>query len=196
MKNLTSFLVVLCICFATTAGDWPYSRLERLYITNPTKCLRISKRYIKYLPDNAIPYYFASIVYRDKSQTHGEMKTRYMMMMKSIGYAMKFENFDEIDIEIKVGYESYIEELETDTDLLIGEIEQTELARFGGRLANKHRKLIDNRELILLVAGGGSDTHIIVPGSDEPEATALVETAADNSDSQESGMPGYFGLAT
>ena len=111
MKNLTSALIVLSISFTTMADNWPHKRLDRLYESNPSKCLAVSKRYIKFLPDNPVAYYYASMVYRDKSKTHLENKTRYMMMSKSIGYAMKFENFEDMDLENKLKWEGYLEEL-------------------------------------------------------------------------------------
>jgi len=181
--------MVLCISFSTMAGNRPFNRLERLYHSNPTKCLKVSKRYIKYLPDNPVAYYFASMVYRDKSKTHLETKTRYMMMSKSIGYAMKFENFEDLDLENKIRWEAYLDELRDATDLLVDVLGGTELANLGDRLAIKHQKMTDNRNEIVLIADNGNVTG---SGSLE-ESTQNDETAEEpnNSDSK-----GYFGLAS
>lgn len=92
MKNLPSLFAIICISFTTVAADRPYNRLDRLHNSDPSRCLKVSKRYIKYLPDNAVPYYFDSIVYRDKANAHPSIKTRYLMISKSKGYAMKFQN--------------------------------------------------------------------------------------------------------
>jgi uncharacterized protein YkwD len=194
MKNLTSLLAIICISFATVAADRPYNRLDRLYNSDPSRCLKVSKRHIKYLPDNAIPYYFASIVYRDKANAHSSIKTRYLMMSKSIGYAMKFENFDDVDLEIKLGWESYLDELQNDTDLLIKELEQTEIASLGDRLAIKHQKMVDNREIILLVSGGTSDTQITVPGGNTSEVENEEQEVENEIDDSE--KKGYYGLAS
>ncbi|MFT6243922.1 MAG: hypothetical protein ACJA0U_002924 [Salibacteraceae bacterium] len=192
MKNLTSLLAIICISFVTVAADRPYNRLDRLYNSDPARCLKVSKRYIKYLPDNAVPFYFASIVYRDKSRVHLSIKTRYLMMSKSIGYAMKFEDFDDTDLEIKLGWESYLEELQNDTNMLIKELEQTEIARLGDRLAIKHQKMVNNREIILLVSGGTNDNQITVPGGNNSE----VESEKEVVESDNSEKKGYYGLAS
>ena len=91
MKNLTSLLAIICVSFTTVEVVRPYNRLDRLHNSDPSRCLKVSKRYIKYLPDNAVPYYFDSIVYR-KANAHSSIKTRYLMISKSKGYAMKFQN--------------------------------------------------------------------------------------------------------
>jgi uncharacterized protein YkwD len=147
-------------------------------------------------PDKPSPYYFASLVYREKSKTHLEMKTRYMMMMKSIGYAMKLENLEDHDLEIKVNWEDYLDDLQIATVDLIGELGETELANFGERLSIKHQKMEDNREVILVVSNDNNAGQVTIPAEEETEAlTASIE--------EESSMPsvdnysdkGYFGLA-
>ena len=199
MKNLTSLFVVLCISFATTAGnDWAYKRLDRLYNTNQTKCLKVSKRYIKYLPDTPASYYFASIVYRNKSKKHLELKTRYMMMSKSIGYAMKFEKFEDLDLETTVNWEAYLEELRHDTDSLIKEMEITELACYGERLALKHEKMVDNRSDVILIAGadGHPVSNPVVGSNEHTDTNTDVDSTVASEPAVTSMEKGYFGLAT
>lgn len=197
MKNLTSLLAVLCISFATTAKDWRYNRLDRLYKSNQTRCLKISKRYIKYLPDSPEAYYFASIVYRNKSKKHLEMKTRYMMMSKSIGYAMKFEDFEDLDLETKVNWEAYLEELRLDTDALIQEMEVTHLANFGERLAIKHEKMVENRQDVILIASG-PDGPPVMPsvggGSNSDENNVASNDSVNQSAPTIEEGKGYFGI--
>lgn len=172
----------------------PYNRLERLYGTNPTKCLKVSKRYIKFLPDNPVAYYFASIVYRDKSKKHLEIKTRYMMMSKSIGYAMKFENFEDLDLELKIKWEGYLDELRVATGLLIEDLEQTQYGNLGDRLAIKHEKMIDNRDEILVAAGGTSGTHVPSLSASTSEDEEQAEASTPSPESAEN--LGYYGLAS
>ena len=196
MKNLTSLFVVLCISFATTAGNnRVYKRLDRLYNSNQTKCLKIAKRYIKYFPDTPASYYFASIVYRNKSKVHFELKTRYMMMSKAIGYAMKFEDFENINLETKINWEGYLVELRLNTDNLINEMEVTDLACYGERLALKHEKMVDNRSDIILIASNTNGPPIFI--STESQNESPSDAAFSSSEPEVvSTDQGYFGLAT
>jgi uncharacterized protein YkwD len=206
MKNFTSLIVVLLISFATTAGDWPYNRLERLYHTNPSKCLKVAKRYIKRSPDNAVPYYFASLVYRDKTKTHQEDKTRYMMMSKSIGYAMKFEALEDTDLMLKVKWDDYLVELEEVTYGLMDELALVDMENLGDRLGSKHQKMIDQRgEYVIIAATDHGETLTPPPSSgsqagnpaidhgSQSESTPTVEepVVVDNSEKK-----GYYGLAS
>ncbi len=201
MRNLASLLVVLSLSLVSMAKtDRAYKRLDRLYHSNQWKCLKISKRYIKYLPDRAAPYYYASIVYRNKSKTHGNMKTRYMMMSKSIGYAMKFEKFEDLDLQTKVNWEGYLEELRLDTDSLIREMETTDLAQYGERLKLKHYKMVESREDIVLITVGTDGPPVIPPvvnpnENEQPETSSNQEeeNAKPNSNAV---VEGFFGLAS
>lgn len=188
MKNFTFIIAILCISFSTTAKDRVYNRLDRLYHSDAKRCLKISERYIKYLPDNHAPYFFASVVYRDKSKKHLELKTRYMLMSKSIGLAMKFESFEDLDMQIKINWESYLEELRLATFSLIDEMEQTELAQYGDRLAFKHQKMIERREDIYLIASSSHGATVTIPASGG-EASGTFSGASSDTGSSESSSP-------
>lgn len=150
MKNFIAFLVVVSISFVSLSGDWPYDRLNRLYGSNSTRCLKVSKRYIHFLPEKAAPYYFASVVYRDKSKKHQEIKAKYRMMSQAIGFAMSFEAFEDIDLMTQVNWARYMEELDNDTDDLIALLDQSDLSSLGNYLGKKYDKMIEGRNTIIL----------------------------------------------
>jgi uncharacterized protein YkwD len=120
-----------------------------------------------------------------------------MMMSKSIGYAMKFEDFEDLDLETMVNWEAYLDQLQLDTDSLIKEMEITELACYGERLTLKHEKMVESRYDIILVAAGDDGPSIIpsVEGGNEE-----TDNGADSTSSSEPSVisteKGYFGLAT
>lgn len=188
MKNGILLIAVLLLSFVSTAGNRSYKRLNRLYSEDRWRCLRVAEKYIKRLPDNSDPYYFASAVYKEKSKTHGQIKTRYMMMSKSIRYATKFENLKDLDMMSRVNWGAYILELERDTKSLISDLDQENLSDLGDRLGEKcddlmylHESVEIPEETINIVADSGDNSS--------------EENTQENSASPDE-QAGYFGLAS
>lgn len=212
MKNFTSLLVVLLISFVSTAGNLRYNRLARIYHSNESRCLKVSKRIMKTQTDAPEPYYFASAVYRKKSKKHSNLKTRYTMMSKSIGYAMKFEDYADIDLLTKVNWNGYLEGLLYDIGALVQEMESTDLAQYGDRLEVKHQKMIARRGELILVAAtthgptltpvGNNEstpvqdnTVVVSNPSSEPVVEPITAPEPEPVDEVETGK-GYFGMPT
>lgn len=183
MKNFT-LLIALSASLSTFAGDRAYNRLLRLFGEDQWKCLRLSKKYINRLPEKSAPYYFASAVYMEKSQTHGQIKTRYMMMSKSLRYATKFEELGNLDMMSRVNWGAYVLELQKETNDLIRDLDSHDLSNLGNRLDNKCDHLVYLRNSVTIDKGAVLSLDTI---SAHNEQASSIPESTD---------VGYFGLAS
>ena len=185
MKNVT-LLIALMMSFASVAGNFTYNRLHRLYQEDQWKCVRVSERYMSRTPDKASPYYFASAVYREKSKTHGEIKTRFMMLSKSLRYATKFEELEDLDLMTRVNWGAYVLLLREDADALALELDSNDLSGLGESLAQKNDYLAQMHNAIIIIDAEPSVSATVIADN----VTVTDEQAAiENNESA-----GYFGL--
>ena len=84
-------------------------------------------------------------------------------------------------------------ELAEDTDALISELDNIDLANLGDRLAIKHQKMVDNRDEIILIADNSGLPPVSYPVSSGSQASAPTEEGAVEPDNSE--KKGYYGLA-
>ena len=98
MKKLFSTLIVSLFVFNVSAIDILFNRLEKLYEKDKSKCLVVAKRYMDYLPNQASPYYFATVVYKFKAENARNARGEYLHLKKALGYAIKFEEKNNIEI--------------------------------------------------------------------------------------------------
>ncbi|MGY8927032.1 MAG: hypothetical protein ACKVJC_07035, partial [Flavobacteriales bacterium] len=59
LKSL-SFSLLFIFALNASANDILYNRLDKLYDTDKKQCLVVVKRYIKYFPKQAEPFYYAT----------------------------------------------------------------------------------------------------------------------------------------
>lgn len=189
MKNLTLLIAALFISMAASAADWTYNRLNRLHDSDPWRCVHVSQRIMKRAPEKPSPFYFAAAVYNEKQKTHPTIKTRYMMMSKSLRYATKFEELGDLDMMSKVNWGAYVLKLRTDTDALILDLDESDLSRLADKLDKKCDDLLLLHKKVLIV-------------EDPNEGLASTELPNSNNEEIENETPenhegaGYFGLAT
>lgn len=187
MKNLTLLIAAMFVSLAASAGDWTYNRLERLYVSDPWRCVDVSKRIMLRAPEKPSPFYFASSVYKEKQKKHGQIKSRYMMMSKALRYATQFEEIGNLDMMSRVNWGAYVLQLRDETNDLMLDLDSSDLSYLAGKLDEK----CDN--LLLL-----HNKIIIIENPDED----LASTPIANNDGEEIETPinhegaGYFGLAT
>jgi uncharacterized protein YkwD len=118
MKKKLLFLI-LFIPFLTFSNDILFKRLDNLYQRDKSKCLEVTKRYIKYFPDQAAPYYFAVLSYKDKSLKARNARGEYISMRKAIGYAVQFELKDTEQLSEKVNWSTVKSDLESQAIILV-----------------------------------------------------------------------------
>ena len=84
-------LTFIAVCGSTFAKDKVYEKLSNLYKTDREKCLEMAKKYSAKNEVNAIPYYFQSTIYLDKSKEARTVKSMYNNMYRAVSSAIKFE---------------------------------------------------------------------------------------------------------
>ncbi|MCR9174257.1 MAG: CAP domain-containing protein [bacterium] len=189
MKNLTLLIAALFLSMAATAGDWTYNRLNRIYESDPWRCVDVSKRIMKRAPEKASPFYFASAIYNEKQKTHPTMKTRYMMMSKSLRYATKFEELGDLNIMSTVNWGAYVLKLRDDTDALMLDLDSSDLSYLADKLDRKCDHLLLLHKKVIIVEGADA-ALASSPAESEGNESIEHETPADHENA------GYFGLAT
>lgn len=187
MKNITLSLTLFFVSAISFAGNFTYNRLSRIYTSDPWRCVEISKRYMKRAPEKPSPFYFASAVYKEKQKSHGQVKTRYMMMSKALRFAAKFEELNDLDMMSRVNWGNFVLELRTDTDALMLDLDSHDLSRLGDKLDEKcdHLMLMHNKIII-----EKDDPQFPVPTIPVATTETQEETSVNEINS------GYFGLAT
>ncbi len=84
-------IAFIAVCGTTFAKDKVYEKLATLYKTDREKCFELSKKYIAKNEKNAIPYYFQSVIFFDKSKEARTIKGMYLNIYRSVSSAIKFE---------------------------------------------------------------------------------------------------------
>lgn len=189
MKNLTLLIAALLISMAATAGGWTYNRLNRLYEMDQWRCVNVSKRIMKRAPEKPSPFYFVAAVYNEKQKTHPTIKTRYMMMSKSLRYATKFEELGDLDMMSEVNWGAYVLQLRDDTDAIMRDLDSHNLSYLADKLDRKCDNLLLLHKKILIVEDpdeGLASTTIEI----DPNEEIQNETSSNHEGA------GYFGLAS
>ncbi|MDX2361425.1 MAG: CAP domain-containing protein [Crocinitomicaceae bacterium] len=106
MKKIL-FLLILVFPMTVFSKDYFHKRLETLYEIDKKKCLETSKRYIKWFPEKAPSYYYASVIYQEKSTKSRTLQGSYRNLRHAIGYALKFEEKDRDELRNEVNWDEY-----------------------------------------------------------------------------------------
>lgn len=180
-------VILLLIGSPVLAGDWTYNRLNRIYETDAWRCVHVSERIMKRAPDKPSPFYFASAVYNEKQKKHGQIRTRYMMMSKSLRYATKFEEHGDLDLMSKVNWGAYVLKLEDDTDKLIRQLDSSDYHHLADNLDEKcdNLMLLHNKIIIIEDPNEG-----LADNSQQGNESSELETPMNYEGA------GYFGLAS
>ena len=137
MKKIFSTLIVSLFVFNVSASDVLFSRLEKLYKKDKSKCLVVAKRYMDYLPNQASPYYFATVVYKFKAENSRNSRGEYLHLKKALGYAIKFEEKNNLEIQNEVNWLHVKDELNQDAVTLISILSEKNEFAFSERLSSK-----------------------------------------------------------
>jgi len=121
LKSL-SFSLLFIFALNASANDILYNRLDKLYDTDKKQCLVVVKRYIKYFPKQAVPFYYATLLYSEKSEKSRNEKGQYLHLRKAIGYAIQFEEIEDEELMHKVEWTNLKGELNSSINLLIDKL--------------------------------------------------------------------------
>ena len=79
--------------------------MSKFYGNDNDKCLVLAKRYIKYFPNNAAPYYYSMSVHFDRAQEETTPRKKYNELTKALSFARKFEKVNDEEFEAKINWE-------------------------------------------------------------------------------------------
>jgi len=137
MKKASLIFLTFLIVSNVSAGNATYKRLSKLYMSDSKKCLMLAKRYIKHRPDKSSPYFFASMIYKDKVKKARNAKGKYFHITKSLSYADKFMDRSDVEMQNKLDWHLEVEALQSVALSVINELSESEFADLGIRLNKK-----------------------------------------------------------
>lgn len=172
MKNVILLISFLVTSSVVSAKDIAFNRLNKLYHKDSKQCLVVAKRYMKYLPENASAYYFATLIYRDKVDNARNAKGKYFSMTKSLSYAKKFTARDHENILNEIDWNQTVFSLEEKASSVIAELSQSEFTDLAIRLQRKvDRYEFMNTLYLADVETTERETQPLKLNSDDKEST-------------------------
>ncbi len=165
MKKAIIFLL-LVLPFTSEAKDILYNRLSKLYAKDQSKCLETAKRYINLFPDNASAYYFASVIYDERSGKSRTVQGKYRNIQKAVGYAISFEEKDNGEMALEVGWDDYRQELTSHASEIVKSLEVAGESKYSDNLLAKLRNLDENVSVVIV-------TTTVKKSEETPEISEL-----------------------
>ncbi len=95
MKKTLSILFLLFIVFHSTAKDFYFTRLEKLYEKDSKSCLVVAKRHIKFFPSQPASYFFCAKIYKDKFKKAKNLRAQYTHINRAVTFALQFEKLSD-----------------------------------------------------------------------------------------------------
>jgi len=126
------FFVFISLLFATNtwavqASEKTYNKLNKWYVVDKAKCLELSKKMIRKNSKVAIPYYFASQIYYDKSKETGSLRGVYLHLNRSVRSAVNFEKYSSSTDRELVQWDEHIATLKQRSQKLITALNSNDL---------------------------------------------------------------------
>jgi len=119
---MRTLLISVVLLFATTmsfANEKMYNKLNKLYLLNRDKCMDKTKKILQKDKEDAIAYYFRSIIYYDKSKESQTLKGIYLQVNRSVSSAIKFEENSNEQSKILVHWDEHMASLKSRSEKLI-----------------------------------------------------------------------------
>lgn len=127
MRTLLFLTLVVFVVPGTWANEKMYSKLNKLYLTDRDKCLEKSKKLIQKNSQEAIPYYFNSVIYYDQSKESQTLRGTYLQLYRSVTNAAKFEKNSGDQERALVNWEEHIVSLKNRAERLISSLNKNEM---------------------------------------------------------------------
>jgi uncharacterized protein YkwD len=166
MKKIILIGLMLCLAFSSLANDKLFKKLNKIYQKDPDKCLEVSKLYIKKFPKETEPYYFMTIVNKDKYMATSSLSNQYGLMGQMLFYASVFDVRGKLAIKEKVSWLATRKIIESEAQVLIKDLilkNHTE----------KSKKL--SKKLHILNNEYPEVPEALIPKNTEPEAINVIK---------------------
>lgn len=122
MNRIILIGLMLCLAFPSLANEKLFKKLNKIYQKDPDKCLEVSKLYIKKFPKETEPYYFMTIVNKDKYMATSSLSNQYGLMGQMLFYASVFDVRGKLGIKEKVSWLATRKIIESEAQVLIKEL--------------------------------------------------------------------------
>lgn len=109
------------------ANEKLYNKLHKFYLSDRDKCMEKSKKAIAKNSSEAIPYYFTSVIYYDKSKESQTLRGTYLQLNRSIINAGKFEKYSGDQERDIVHWDEHIASLENRAGRLISALNKNSM---------------------------------------------------------------------
>jgi uncharacterized protein YkwD len=111
-----------------------HKKLDKLFNSDVTKCLTLSKKYIDKKPKQAAPYFFASAIYCDKVEKSNNARGRYLNMRRALNYATNFNERADDELKELVNWDVKSLEMRSRTALLVYELDRNQMEELSQHL--------------------------------------------------------------
>lgn len=140
MKCLLSFTFVGLVSLSVSAIELPYKHLKKSYETEYDKTLERAERWMKLLPNNPAPYYYASIIYFEGAQNESSARKRYLGLAKSMRYAKELEKYGDEEFLTLVAWDTITPFMKSFTETVSNELKEEELFELSAIIEKKARR--------------------------------------------------------
>ncbi len=176
MKHLLSILVVGFFSLSSYAIEFPYKQLKKSYETEYDKTLERAERWMKLLPNNPAPYYYASLIHFEQAQVQTTVRKRYKGLVKSLKYARELEKKQDQEFLDRIAWDTLTPFVKDFTKSVTTELNDAELFTLSALVEKKARRFDWMKE---------SNSVDLADNTDSKEEAAPVSTLRNGQ---------YFGL--
>ncbi|XOV67934.1 MAG: CAP domain-containing protein [Fluviicola sp.] len=140
MKYLLSIFAVGFVCLSVNAIQLPYKQLKKTYETNTEKALKRAESWMKILPNNPAPYYYASLIHFEIAQKETTIRKKYSGLSMSLKYARLLEKQKDQSFLDKVDWDTLTPIVQDFTQLVFEELNDAELYKLSALLERKAKR--------------------------------------------------------
>ncbi len=119
MRTLLLSTLLLFTVSTSWANEKLYNKLNKLYLTDRSKCMEQSKKVMTKKKHEAIPYYFVSVIHYDKSKESQNLRGTFLQLSRSAVNASKFEKLSGDQERDLVHWDEHIASLHNRAEKLI-----------------------------------------------------------------------------
>jgi len=193
---MNKLLIVFGLIFIINpyfANEKIFRKLDRVYQKNPDKCLELAKLYTKKFPKESEPYYFLTVINKDKYVATSSLSAQYGLMGQLLFYASCFDTRGKLSVKEQVSWNSTRQVVESEAQKLIKELIVNHYVEKSKKIAKKLHNLNSSypEVPVELNPGNTAPKMVDVPSSNVDKDMELANL--DNFNAHSNGKKLYFG---
>jgi uncharacterized protein YkwD len=134
-------LAMLILANVSLANQKLYNKLNKLYETDKNKCLETAKKLMQKKSFEPTPYYFASVIYYDKSKEARNLRGNYLQLFRAVSSAVKFEELSGDQERELVHWDEHLAVVKNRSELLITALNRNDLEELSDNLIGQLTKI-------------------------------------------------------